>query len=455
MTPVPLNARTDAILRRLVRRDATGSLRKVLNKARPEDVAAAMDHLTAAQQRFLYAQIADRELAASVLVCLSDDAVRNITNDMTEERIIDLLEHMEPDDATDVVEVLPAGLRERVIAEMQGDKEHADALDLLEWPPDSAGGIMSPVVFKMPDTASCGNAITTLQEHHEELESVFYVYVTDDRERLVGVVSMRQLLVHPPNTPLMSIMNNEVISVGPSQDQEEVARYVARYDLLALPVVDEQGRLMGMVTVDDVVDVIGDEAAEDMLLMAGVQHDMPDMLGGSAVGLARKRAGWLIANAFGGIVAATVYGFYEHRIDMAVLAAFVPVVTGIGGNVGIQSTTIAVRGLATGHVQLGGAAAFVGREARVGALLGLVYGPLVGFMGMFVPNGAPMLGLTVGLSVFIAIAIGSVLGAGLPVILERLKFDPAVATGPFVTTSVDVMGIVVYFTVALWILGPA
>jgi magnesium transporter len=314
---------------------------------------------------------------------------------------------------------------------------------------------MSPVLFRMRDTATCGNAIITQQEHHEELNTVYYLYVTDDRESLVGVVSMRQLLVHPPNTPLVSIMNRDVITVSPTQDQEEAARYAARYDLLALPVVDEKQHLLGIITIDDVVDVIQEEAAEDMMLMAGVHGDVPELAHGTAVQFARQRAGWLLATAFGGIVAERLTTFGGAGLEVEVLAGFIPVVMGMGGNVGIQSTTLAVRGLATGSVQVGGAANFVWREVQVGLLLGVLYGLLLGTYGLVTGWPDPSVSIVVGSSVLIAISLGSLLGSGLPVLLQRLGFDPAVATGPFVTTGVDIMGIFVYFQVARLLMSAA
>ena len=451
MAITPLNARTDAILRRLVRRDAGTALRKVLAKARPEDVAAAMAHLTGEHQRKLFTEITDKEFAASVLAELRDDAMREITRDMSDQRILELLSYMEPDDATDMVEILPEALRQRVITEMEGDNAHADVAELLSWPSDSAGGIMSNIVFRMPETATCGNAIATLQEHHEELENVYYLYVTDDEDGLAGVVSMRALLVHPPSMPLVSIMNRDVISVGPRTDQEEVARIVARYDLLAIPVLDEDQNLLGIVTVDDVIDVIREEAAEDMLRMAGVGDGAEDSARG-VLRFTRLRAGWLLATAVGGVLADQTTHMFRDDVNMALLAGFIPVVMGMGGNVGIQSTTLAVRGLATGHVQVGGALPFIWRETQVGLLLGVLYGLLIGGYGIVTHWPDPGVGVSVGLSVFMAIGIGSVLGSSLPVGLSRLGIDPAIATGPFVTTAVDILGILVYFNVAMLLL---
>jgi magnesium transporter len=450
--PAQLNARTEAILRRLVRKDAGAPLRKVLAKARPEDVAAAMSHLTAEEQRRLYRTIDDKDAAASVLSHLEEDSVREITRDMSKDEVVDLLERMEPDDATDVVELLPAELRSRVVSDLETTEE-AELAELLSWPPDSAGGIMSPVVFKMVETATCGEAIQELQQHSEELEAVFYVYIVDARERLVGVVSLRSLLVHPPSTPLVSIMHRDVIAVGASQDQEEVARVVARYDLLGVPVVDEDRKLLGIVTVDDVVDVIREEAAEDMMLMAGVQEEV-DVVAQPVGKVARARGKWLVATLFGGLVAAELVGAFRDEITaVALLAAFMPVVMGMAGNIGTQSATIAVRGLATGRLEVAGVAQFLLRELRVGASLGLAFGLTLGLYGMFRDWPHWTHGIVVGLSLPISMTVASVWGASVPVVLSRLKVDPAVATGPFVTTTMDIIGILVYFSIARAVLG--
>ncbi len=452
MSNAPLNSRTEALLRRLVRRDAGPAIRKLLSNSRPEDVAAAMRHLTWAEQRRLHQSLEDRDFAAEVLSLLPEDSVRQITLDMTEEYVADLLDRMELDDATDIVRMLPDDVRARVIAEMD-DEGLEDMRQLLAWPAETAGGIMSPEFFSMPDTATCGAAIRALQKSSDEFAYVHYVYVIDGTEHLVGVASLRNLVARPSNTPIAAIMTPDPITVGPRQDQEEVARYVARYDLLAIPVVDSDGRLLGIVTVDDVVDVIREEAEEDMYRMAGLSDDADPISGGTLL-QTRHRAGWLLATIGGGIFAAEIIGSYESSLaQVAVLAGFIPVVMGMGGNVGIQSATVAVRGLATGHIQLGGAVSFIWREARIGMLLGLLYGTLLGGYGMLRFSDTPMLGVSVGLSIFMAIAGAAVLGGGIPVALSRFKIDPAVATGPLVTTLIDVVAIILYFNISKSLLG--
>lgn len=443
----PLYARTETLLRRLVRRDAATAIRKLLRRSRPEDIAAAMEHLTWAEQRRLFRLIDDRDYAAEVLASLSEEATREVMRDVDADVLTDLLDRMEPDDATDIVAVLPEEVREEVLAEL-GDDE-TDFRELLAWPPDSAGGIMSPLVFTQHRKRTCREAIAALQAKHEEFETVYYVYVVDDQDRLVGVLSLRGLLTSPPDARLEQVMTRDVVNVRPTVDQEEVARFVARYDLLAIPVVDAGGHILGVVTVDDVVDVIGEEAAEDMMLMAGVTEAERGVLWQSWY-----RAGWLFATIVGGIVAAEIIGVYEETLKtVAVLAGFIPVIMGMGGNVGIQSATLAVRGLATGKVQIGGPLAFITREASVGVILGAFYAVVLGVYSVVRHSDEPMVGISVGSSIFLAIALASVLGASVPVALERVGVDPAIATGPFVTTLVDLLGIIIYFNVARLLLG--
>lgn len=450
MSRLPLHARTDAILRRLVRREANQQIQKVLAKTRNEDVAAAFSHMTAGERRRLFGLIGDVDTAAEVLSHLDDAAVIDVLADMDVDVLVEIVERMEPDDATDIIELLPEEKQAAVMSAMRGE-ETEEVSNLLSWPSDSAGGIMSPSVFKMPESAVCRQAIQAVQERSEEYDSIFYVYLVDGNGRLVGVVSLRALLVHPPNTPLVSIMTQDVIAVDARTDQEEVARYVARYDLLAVPVVDEHQRLLGIVTVDDVVDVIREEAAEDMMRMAGVRED-PGTTGRSVWYLVRSRFGWLLATLAGGILASVLISFFEETLTKtAILAGFIPVVMGMGGNVGIQSATITVRGLATGQVQVGGALSFIFREAKVGVVLGVLYGLLLGafalgrYWGM--DNGQAV-GLSVAASVSLAIIVASLFGTATPVVLARTGVDPAVATGPFVTTVVDIIGILIYLFIA-------
>lgn len=438
-------------MRRLVRREAEGAVKRLIARHRPQDIAAAMEHLTWQEQRKLYRSIEDKDYAATLLTYLTEGSVREVMRDMSEEAVVDLLERVEPDDATDIVGNLDRVLRDKVISELDDDATGEEVKTLLAWPRESAGGIMSTTVLTRRTGTSCGEAIAEIQAVHEQYEAIYYVYVIDARDQLVGVCSLRNLLTHAPRTPLEKVMTKDPITVHPTTDQEEVARIVARYDLVAVPVIDDKRRILGIVTVDDVVDVIREEAAEDMMLMAGVSDPYRER---SLFRQAAYRAAWLGATVIGGILASEIVGFYQSTLQsMAALAGFVPVIMGTGGNVGIQSATLAVRGLATGKVQVGGALQFVVREARVGFLLGTLFSLVLGAYGILRYPSEPMLALSVSTSVFCAMSLATLVGSALPLALQRAGADPAVATGPFVTTGVDVISITVYLSIAKMLLG--
>jgi magnesium transporter len=286
-------------------------------------------------------------------------------------------------------------------------------------------------------------------QDQKDAEMVFYLYITNEDNSLVGVASLRALATTPANTMLKDIMVKRVHSVRPETDQEDVAQIVAQYNYLAVPVVDGDNYLLGIVTVDDVVDVIREEATEDFLQMAGAGKDREILLKSSWEN-AKVRLPWLFASWMGGIVAASVIGAYEHMLENIIaLAAFIPIIIGMGGNIGTQSSTIIVRGMATGRIEIGNELRIFFKELRVGLLLGVLYGIMLGIFANFkFIDTDPMLGLVVGLSVFCSMLIAVVVGSFTPLVLRKLDIDPAVATGPFVTTSIDMLGVLFYFVIA-------
>ncbi len=438
-----LRTRVEAI-RRLARRRAVRPLVKVLQKTRGEDVAASMPHLAPAEQRFVFEHITDDEMAAELLAHVGESDLANLVKKLDLERLVELLNTMEVDDEADVIARLPEEIRDRVMGEIEeDDRDHVE--ELLAWPEDSAGGIMQPVAFRLHEDASCREAIQALQEA-EEVESVFYLYVENEAGQLVGVASLRNLLTNPPNTPLSEVMVADVITVPPHLDQEEVARVVSRYDLLAVPVVDDHRRLQGIVTVDDVIDVIREEAAEDMMLMVGVHQDEADEQAGVLQSV-RQRVGWLLITLFGGILIAEMAKLWETDIGaFPILAGFLPVVIGMGGNVGSQAATITVRGIALGRVEPRDVLRVVWRESRIGLMLGLGYG-LALAVYCLARFQQPLFGVGVGVAITAAMGTAAIAGSVIPLSLERLGVDPAVATMPFVTTLMDLVGGVIYFSV--------
>jgi magnesium transporter len=279
----------------------------------------------------------------------------------------------------------------------------------------------------------------------------FYLYVVNEYGNLVGVSSLRQLVVVSPETPLKEFMVTDVFSVKTDMDQEEVAKIVARYDILAVPVVDDTNKLVGIVTVDDVIDIFRKEATEDMLKMAGVGEEYVETK--NVLKSTRIRLPWLLASCIGGIIAFFVIGHFEESLrKLAYLAAFIPVIMGMGGNIGTQSSTIVVRGLATGRIDMREFWPVVLKELTIGIILGLVYGILIGVVAQL-KYSKVLLAFAVCMSVTCSMTIAALVGSFVPMMFARMKIDPAVATGPFVTTAIDIISVFFYFAIATSLLG--
>jgi len=439
-------------VRRLVRRSAHTHLDRVIDKTQPADIAHLIPRLSERESKFLLKVLSlDLERAAEVISFLDQEDAAELLPRMEMDDLVGVFTELSPDDAADLLPLLPEELSQQILDRMKGD-EAADVEELLHYDPKSAGGIMNTDFFSLNRDVSSREAIAALQEA-EDAEMVFYIYCVNEEGHLVGTLSLRDLLTHPADTPLRAIMNPDVIKVTPDMEQETVARLVARYDLLAIPVVDEFNKLLGIVTVDDVIDVVRDEATEDFLKMVGAGDE--EVLEASVLRSAWMRAPWMALAAVGGIIGATLISRFEADITrVALLAAFIPVVMAMGGNVGIQSATIMVRGLATGRVLLRGQWKVLARELRTGLLLAVGGGLLVGAAALVLGWSQPAMGLVVGLAILANMCSAALLGSLIPLVFKRLNVDPAVATGPIMTTFMDVVGILVYFLIAKAFLIP-
>ena len=433
--------------RRLLRRHARTNLIKLTNKTHPADLATVFRYFTEDEQSQTFALMRDDEHTAEFLTELDEALVKDLLQKESAERIASIIEKAPANDQSDILGALSVERSQSVI-DLLKQEEQEELAEIMGYPEDSAGAMMTTDVFTLHEGTTSGNAIKTLQDQ-EDAEMVFYLYVTDDDNRLVGVVSLRALATTPSDTKLKDIMIKRVHSVRPETDQEEVARVVAQYNFLAVPIIDPDERLLGIVTVDDVVDVIREEATEDFLQMAGAGKDREILLKSSWEN-ARARLPWLFASWIGGIIAASLIGVFEHMLEsIIVLAAFIPVIMGMGGNIGTQSSTIIVRGIATGRVDVGGELKLILKEMRVGLILGVLYGLLLGFFADLSFEDAPSnLGIVVGLSICASMLLAATIGTVTPLILRKLDIDPAVATGPFVTTSIDILGVLFYFVIA-------
>jgi magnesium transporter len=325
--------------------------------------------------------------------------------------------------------------------------EHSDEIEqLLQYEEDTAGGIMSTEFFSLTEETTVQEAIDALQ-HARDVEMVFYVYVTDLHNHLVGVLSLRQLLMVPPSTRLKDIMVNDVISVRTDTDQEEAAQLVARYNVLAVPVVDEWNKLVGLITVDDVIDVLREEATEDIYKMAGTSEEEL-LYSHKPFKVARLRLPWLITNLFGGIVTGYLMWRFKATLkEVLALISFIPVITGMGGNVGGQSATIVVRGFATGRIDFSTLRKVFFKELRVGLIMGIVCGLTVGLVAYYWHHKF-YLGLVVGLAMMSAMTVAASMGVLAPGFFKRIGIDPAIASSPFVQTANDITGILIYFGTA-------
>lgn len=440
-------------VRKLLRRNAERNLIKILRRAHPADIAAVLRQLEDRDVLRLFQLVPDIEERGEILAEADPGIALSILESLADEDIVEIIEGMNGDDAADILELLPEQRASAIIGALE-DEDATYVDTLLGYAPDSAGGIMSPDVFALPRRTTVREAIETLQASHEELEMAFYLYVVNEHGHLVGVCSLRQLVVSAPDATLDEIMETDVTSVTTDTDQEVVAKLVARYNYLAIPVTDDANRLVGIVTVDDVIDVIKEEATEDMLMMAGAGGDIDNAQ--SAFASARLRMPWLLASFFGGLGSMVIIRVFEATLlQVAALAAFIPITLGMGGNVGTQAATLVTRGIALGKVNTEQFVAVIGREVATGALLGAIYGVVLALVASLVYADAAVvtswhawqLAATVSLGVAACMVIAAFVGGAFPLLFERLGIDPAIAAGPFVTTSVDILGITIYFMI--------
>ena len=432
---------------RLLRRHAQTNLVKLINKTHPADLAIVFRYFNDEEQKQVFSLMQANDHTVEFLVELDDTLIEKILDTENAERVSSLIQNASTNDQSYILGSLKEEQAQSVI-DLLKKEEQEEIEEIMAYPQDSAGSMMATDVFTLYQNTTCGDALKTLQDQ-QEAEMVFYLYITDEDDSLVGVASLRALATTPSNTLLKDIMEKRVHSVRPETDQEDVAQIVAQYNYLAVPVIDGDDQLLGIVTVDDVVDVIREEATEDFLQMAGAGKDREILLKSSWEN-AKVRLPWLFASWIGGVMAAYIIGKYENMLEsMIALAAFIPIIIGMGGNIGTQSSTIIVRGMATGRIEIGNEFKVLLKELRVGLILGVLYGIMLGIFANFKFLGSdPMLGVVVGLSICSSMLLATAVGTFTPLILRKLDIDPAVATGPFVTTSIDILGVLIYFMIA-------
>lgn len=431
-----------ASVKRLIRVGANANLLNLLQKQHPADLAEVFGELPDRERQTAFNVLVERHPrhAMEALSELGPQVGAALLEDRSPEEIARFVEELESDDAAAIIEALPEDLSSSVLDLMRG-KQDTEVENLLEFPEYTAGRIMNPNVFALAEDLTVGEAVTELQSARD-VEMVFYLYTVDDRRHLVGVTSLRRLLLVAPETPLKRIADGDVLSVRVDTDQEEVARQVASYNLLAIPVVDLSNKLVGVITVDDVIDVIKDEATEDIYRLAGISSD--DSVFAPASSSLRKRLPWLYVNLVTAFLAAAVVKVFESTISQATaLAVFMPVVAGMGGNAGTQTLTVIVRGIALGELSFVNSRKALVKEALVGLGNGFGLG-VVAAAAAWIIQGDFWLGLILGLAMVINMFVAATAGTLVPLGLRALKIDPALASSVFITTLTDVFGFLAF-----------
>jgi magnesium transporter len=455
--------KTDVLLdsvTRLLRVGASANVLNLIQKQHPTDVAELLTRLPEHYRRMAFDVLAEHNsrLAMQALSELEPDQGAALLTNRPIEDVVRLLRDLPIDDIAALLESLPAELSAGVRDLLRGP-EYAAVGDLLQHREWTAGRIMNPRVFALHEDLTAGEAVSVLQQSGG-VEMVFYLYVTDERRHLVGVVSLRRLLLVPPQTPFKQIMSADLVTVSVDTDQEEVARLVAKYNLLAIPVVDDENKLAGIITVDDVIDVIRAETTEDIQKIGGLEALDEPYIDTPFGTLVKKRARWLVVLFLGEMLTATAMGYFEREIARAVvLALFVPLVISSGGNSGSQAASLMIRALAVGEVTIRDWWRVMRREVLSGIALGAILG-VVGLFritlwqqlfGSYGEHWIPV-AFTVGFSLVGVVLWGTLAGSMLPFALKRLGADPATSSAPFVATLVDVTGLIIYFSVAAMIL---
>ncbi|HYF93759.1 MAG TPA: magnesium transporter [Symbiobacteriaceae bacterium] len=443
-------------LRELLLKGDTESLKAFLNDQHEADVAEWLEELTDEEREMIFG-LMEAERAAEVLGELELETQADVITDLDPEKAGDILDEMPTDEAADLLAELTPEEQGEILDEMEAE-EAADVRELLEHDPDTAGGIMTTDYITVQQEMTAQEAIEHLRDVGPEAETIYYVYVVDFAERLVGVLSLRDLIVAPPYRSVREIMRTKVLSVYVDQDQEEVAKTVSKYDLMAIPVIDRENRLMGVITVDDVIDVLEEEATEDALRMSAVTPDTEDPgatdFGATIWKLVKPRLPWLIALLFLEVVSGKVVEHFQSGIPAATLALltiFITTMAGEAGNAATQALAVVVRSLATGEIETKDVFRVVWRELRVGAFAGVLCGIVLAGLS-YAMKGNLALSLVVGLAIAINIPVAKIMGAFFPILITRFGIDPAVASGPFITTVTDVTSMLTYFGIATLIL---
>ena len=437
-------------LEQLIQSKNDQQMEVLLNDLHHADIAEILDELDIEEATYIF-KVLDSEKTAEILLELEDDLREKILSRLSPKEIAEELDELETNDAADIIAELSYSKKQEVISELQ-DLEHAkDIVDLLRYAEDTAGGIMHKELVKVNENWNVFTCIKQMRIQAENISRVHSIYVVDDEDRLLGRLSLKDLLTTSSKTPISEVYIKKLNSVMVDTEDVEVARIMQKYDLEAIPVTDEMGRLVGRITIDDIVDVIKDEATEDYQLAAGISQDVE--ADDSILELTKARLPWLVLALLGGFISVKVLGLFDGAmVNHGNLFFFTPLIAAMAGNVGVQSSAIIVQGLANDTLS-GSLFNRLIKEVSLSLLNGVILATILFLGSHFLLNVEIIIGIIVTIALVSVIIIASLIGTFVPILLDKFGIDPALATGPFITTSNDICGILIYFSIAKWILG--
>jgi len=432
----------------LIKGKSSEKIKDIICDLHIADVAEIIEDLSIEQANFVF-QLMDEEKSALVLMELEEDTRENLLSFLSAKEIAtEVIENLESDDATDVISELPEEQKEEVLSLIEDDEHASDIEDLLNYEEDTAGGLMAKELIKVNENWTTLRCLKEMRKQATQVKKVHTIYVVNEEDKLVGTLSLRKLLLTENRINISEITNYEIISVLASLDDEEVANIMNKYDLIVIPVIDKGGVLLGRITIDDVMDVVKEEAEKDYQMASGISEDVESS--DSIFQLTRARLPWLLIGLFGGILGAKVIGIFDIEENIE-LAFFIPLIAAMGGNVGVQSAAIVVQGIANESIRINSILSKLLKEFGVALLNGIICSFLI-FGTTYLLGYDMNLSITISLSLLAVIIFAALFGTFVPLTLDKYKIDPALATGPFITTVNDILGLYIYFLIGQYFL---
>ena len=416
----------------------------------PADIAELFQQLDTEQSEYLF-KLLDEDTAADVLMELDEDERLKLIEDMPAEEIAKQIDHLDTDDAVDLIQQLDEEERDEIISHIDDVEQAGDIIDLLKYDEDTAGGLMGTEMIVVNENWSMPECIKQMRLQAEDMDEIYYVYVVDNDYRLRGTLPLKMMLTHPSVSKIKHVMEADPVSVKADTPIDEVALDFEKYDLVAMPVVDSIGRLLGRITVDDVMDQVRESSERDYQLASGLSSDVD--ADDSVIAQTKARIPWLLVGIASGILASVILGAFEAQLQaVTALALFIPIIGGTGGNVGVQASAIVVQGLANGSLEVKEFARQLGKETLIGLLNATIITAVVLAYNLIVMPGELAVTISVAVSLFVVVMFASILGTVIPLTLEKIHINPALATGPFIQIMNDLFGIIIYVQVATFFL---